>query len=174
MEDLNQKFKPDKKFLLNESRKKHLARHFFKSELAGSMFNTSTFASPEDLVDFINSHAYADSNQQTHSNSIISFTFMHAKIVGLEGISLRSSLTEHSIVREIRDGHTIDVAIVGELRKTRLFCVIAKEYSEHLSIITAFPGSYARPFAQKGQPAEEYVLNKRFWEEHVLLKQKQS
>jgi hypothetical protein len=163
-------FQPAKKFHLNASRMKHLARHFFKSELAGSTFNLSTFASPEDLVDFINSHSYEDSNRQTHSKSIFCFTFKHEKFVGLEGISLRSSLTEHSIVREKRDGHTIDVAVVNELKKTQFFCVIAKEQAEHFSIITAFPGNYARPFAQKGQPADDYAMNKKFWEEHVLLK----
>jgi hypothetical protein len=62
--------------------------------------------------------------------------------------------------------------LVSQLPLTAEFCIIAQETEEGLSIITAFPGAYARPFAQKSQPKEEYELNKKFWEEHVLLKQK--
>jgi hypothetical protein len=66
----------------------------------------------------------------------------------------------------------MEVGMVDILPDTQLFCVIADETPEGLSIITAFPGGYARPFAQKSQPKDEYELNKKFWEEHVLLKRK--
>lgn len=159
-------------FYISTSQLKHVARHFGSNHLAGSHFLPSTFATPEDLLSLVNSIAPVQTITQSIGKSAYCFRITDGRMAGTSGLVRRSSLPAHDIVREIREGFTIEVGLVAELPLTADFCVIAQETPEGLSIITAFPGGYARPFAQKGQSAEEYALNKKFWEEHVLLKRR--
>ena len=161
-------------FYFSDAGRKHVSRHFGADQLAGSHFLPSTFASPDDMLSFINSTPSFQIIPQSTGKSAYCFRMADGRKAGTSGLAIRKSLLENNIVREVREGFTIEVGLVAELPLTAEFCVIAQETPAGLSIITAFPGGYARPFAQKGQPTEEYALNKRFWEEHVLLKQKQS
>lgn len=161
-------------FYLSDSGRKHVGRHFGVENLAGSHFLQSTFASPDDLLSYVNTAAPVQTITQSIGKSAYCFQITDGRMAGTSGLARRTALPAQEIVREIREGYTIEIGLVDELPLTTHFCVIAQETSNGLSIITAFPGGYARPFAQKGQPTEEYALNKKFWEEHALLKQKQS
>jgi hypothetical protein len=140
------------------------------SELVGSVFYSHVFGDPESLLNYINTHDPIDVLQQRDKRFAFCFAALDGRPVGIAGLAKRNELQPSQIERQVRDGLTIEVGLVELLPETHLFCIIADMTSEGLSIITAFPGGYARPFAQKSQPREEYELNKKFWEEHVLLK----
>jgi hypothetical protein len=140
------------------------------SELAGSHFYPHVFGDPQELIDYINSHEPLKVIQQREKRFAFCFAEMDGHPIGTSGLAKRIDLQASQIQRRVREGFTIEVGIVDTLPETHLFCVIADETPDGLSIITAFPGGFARPFAQKGQPREEYELNKKFWEEYVLLK----
>jgi hypothetical protein len=163
-----------KLFYLSVAQREHVARHFLQTDLAGSHFYTDVIASPEALLLIINDILPEQVISQSKARSAFSFTSKDGLPIGTCGLAFRRDLREEQITRQVREGYTIEIGFVDRLPETNQFCVIADETTEGLSIITAFPGGYARPFAQKGQPPEEYALNKLFWEEHVLLKQKQS
>lgn len=162
------------RFFLSESARKHVARHFGKVGLAGSHFLPQTFSNPEQLLLYVIEHDPREVIAQSECKAAFCYRLDGGRLAGTSGLGLRKTLAEKDIIREVREGYTLEVGIVEELPLTSDFCIIAQQSPEGLNIITAFPGGYARPFAQKGQPAEEYALNKRFWEEHVLLKQKQA
>lgn len=159
-----------KQFYLAASQREHVVRHFAQSDLAGSHFYTDIIASPEALVHLINISLPDERIMQTNVRSAYTFKSKNGLPIGACGLALRSNLREDQISRQVREGYTLEIGFVDRLPETNQFCIIADETPEGLSIITAFPGGYARPFAQKGQRAEEYALNKKFWEEHVLLK----
>jgi hypothetical protein len=161
-------------FYFSEAGRQHVARHFGAENLAGGHFLRSTFLTPDELLAYVNSTEPTQVIEQSASKTAFCFELNDGHMAGTSGLAARKDMPENSIVRETREGYTIEIGFISELPLTNAFCVIAHETSQGLSIITAFPGGYARPFAQKGQPTEEYALNKRFWEEHVLLKQKQS
>jgi len=163
-----------KPFYLSADQREHVVRHFLQTDLAGSHFYTDVIASPEALLLIINDILPEQVISQSKARSAFSFTSKDGLPIGTCGLAFRRDLREEQITRQVREGYTIEIGFVDRLPETNQFCVIADETTEGLSIITAFPGGYARPFAQKGQPPEEYALNKLFWEEHVLLKQKQS
>jgi len=159
-------------FFVTETQRAHMLRHMLPNDLAGSHFSPNVFGDPEALIDYINSHEPCDIIRQRDLRFAFCFAELDGKPIGKSGLAMRKDLHHSQIERHVRDGYTMEVGIVEALPNTHLFCIIADETSEGLSIITAFPGGYARPFAQKSQPREEYELNKKFWEEHVLLKQK--
>ena len=161
-----------KLFYLTAYQREHVLRHFHSNDMAGSHFYTEVFASPEGLIACINSVEPEETIRQSKTRFAFCFAHFNGQAVGTSGLAKRSDLRKDQITRVVREGYTIEVGIVDQLPETCNFCVIADDLPEGLSIITAFPGGYARPFAQKGQPREEYELNKKFWEEHVLLKQK--
>jgi hypothetical protein len=161
-----------KTFYLTATGLKHLERHFGNETLVGSHFLRSTFSTPDELLAFVNSTEPAQVIEQSFGKTAFCFELNDGRMAGTSGLAARKDIPENSIVRETREGYTMEIGFVSELTLTNAFCVIAQKTSQGLSIITAFPGGYARPFAQKGQPAEEYALNKLFWEENVLLKQK--
>ena len=164
----------NKQFYLAESQREHVVRHFAQSDLAGSHFYTDIIASPEALIQLINSSLPDETILQTDVRSAYSFKSKSGLPIGTCGLALRSELREDQISRHVREGYTLEIGFVDRLPETNQFCIIADETPEGLSVITAFPGSYARPFAQKGQSPAEYALNKQFWEEHVLLKRKET
>ena len=159
-------------FYLTPASRRHLERHFGDGALAGSYFLKSTFETPDDLLLSLQKTSPVTMLKQPPSTIIFTYTLTNYRLAGTVGLMKKSSLSEKHIVREIREGFTIEVGHVDGLRLTPDFCVVVRETLKGFSIITAFPGDYARPFAQKGQPAKEYALNKQFWAEHVLLRQK--
>jgi hypothetical protein len=159
-------------FYIAPTQRAHVARHFNQSDLAGSHFYAASFASPESLVAFVNNTEPLEVIKQSEKRFAFRFASINKQPVGTSGLALRSELNPEQLAKLVREGFTLEIGIVDQLPETTEFCVIADETLEGLSIITAFPGGYARPFAQKSQPATEYALNKQFWEEHVLLKQK--
>lgn len=161
-------------FYFSEAGRQHVGRHFGAENLAGSHFLRSTFSTPDELLAFVNSIEPTQVIEQSAGKSAFCFELNDGRMAGTSGLAARKDIPANAIVRETREGYTMEIGFVSELPLTNAFCVIAQKTSQGLSIITAFPGDYARPFAQKGQPAEEYALNKKFWEEHVLLKQKQT
>ena len=147
-------------------------RHFGAKDLAGSYFLPEVFATPKELVDFINAHPHTHSIDQGNGRMAFLFKTSDKMIVGTCGLARRDDIDAGCILREHQEGYTLEIGYLESLPFTHEFCVIAGRCEDGLHIITAFPGAYARPFAQKSQPREEYELNKKFWEEHVLLKQK--
>ena len=160
------------RFILSANRHDHILRHFGDHTLAGSHFNSDVFASPQELMLFINSNAPISNQSYSEKKAAYLFQTKDGRAVGTQGVALRKNILPVDIVIEKREGYTLSIGLIEELPITREFCVITYDTSEGLSIMTAFPGSYARPFAQKGQPAKEYALNKQFWTEHVLLRKK--
>ena len=159
-------------FYLTPASRRHLERHFGDGAWAGSCFLKSTFETPDDLLLFLQNTSPVTVIKQPPSTIVFTYTLTNCKMAGTVGLMKKSSLSENDLVREIREGFTIEVGLVDGLRLTPDFCVVVRETLKGYRIITAFPGDYARPFAQKGQPAKEYALNKQFWAEHVLLRQK--
>jgi len=159
-------------FILPDSRLAHLMRHFGAHDLAGSYFLPEVFSTPMELVDFINAHPPTHSLDQGNGRMAFLFEPSDKMIVGTCGLARREEVDAGCIIREQREGYTLEIGYVSSLPSTHEFCVIAERREDGFHIITAFPGGYARPFAQKSQPKEEYELNKKFWEEHVLLKPK--
>lgn len=159
-------------FQLTPESRRHLERHFGDGALAGSYFLQSTFETPDDLLLFLQNTSPVSVIKQPPSAIVFTYTLTNGRMAGTVGIMKKCSLSEKDLVREVREGFTIEVGLIEELRLTPDFCVVVRETLKGLSIITAFPGNYARPFAQKGQPAKEYALNKQFWAEHVLLRKK--
>jgi hypothetical protein len=160
------------RFILSAKCHDHILRHFGDNSFAGSHFNSTTFASPQELMLFINSNAPISTQSYSEKKAAYLFQTKDGRAVGTRGIAKRNKVPTKDIVHEKREGYLLYIGLVEELPITTQFCVIAHETDEGLSIITAFPGNYARPFAQKGQPAKEYALNKQFWAEHVLLRKK--
>ena len=159
-------------FILTDSRLAHLMRHFGANDLAGSYFLPEVFATPMELVDFINANPPTHSIDQGNGRMAFLFETSDKMIVGTCGLASRENVDAGCILREQREGYTLEIGYLESLPFTHEFCVIADRREDGFHIITAFPGGYARPFAQKSQPREEYELNKKFWEEHILLKQK--
>jgi hypothetical protein len=156
-------------FHIKETRRTHLLRHMHSNELAGSHFYPHVFGAPQALIDYINSHEPLKVIQQRNKRFAFCFAALDGNPVGTAGLAKRKDLNPSHIEPHVREGFTIEVGIVDTLPETNLFCVIADETPDGLSIITAFPGEFARPFAQKSQTKVEYELNMAFWEEHVLL-----
>jgi hypothetical protein len=159
-------------FILPDSRLAHLIRHFGANDLAGSYFLLEVFATPTELVDFINAHPHTHSIDQGNGRMAFLFETSDKMIFGTCGLARKEDVDAGCIIREQREGYTLEIGYMDSLPSTHEFCVIADRRQDGFHIITAFPGGYARSFAQKSQPREEYELNKKFWEEHVLLKQK--
>lgn len=161
-------------FYLTSKGQLHMKRHFGDGNLAGSYFLKETYRTPSDLLLYLQDAKPKRIIKQPPITIILTYTLTDGRMAGTVGLTKKSFFTEKNLIREVRDGFTVDVGLVDELELTVEFCIVARETSKGLSIITAFPGGYARPFARKGQPAKEYALNKQFWEEHVLLKRKET
>ncbi len=157
-------------FYFSEAGRKHVERHFGSENLAGSHFLRSTFSTPDELLAFVNSTEPTQVIEQSVGKTAFCFELSDGRMAGTSGLATRKDIPENAIIRETREGFTMEIGFVSELPLTTEFCVVAQESPKGLSIITAFPGGYARPFAQKGQPADEFALNKQFWEDHLLLK----
>lgn len=157
-------------FYFSEAGRKHVERHFGSENLAGSHFLRSTFSTPDELLAFVNSTEPTQVIEQSVGKTAFCFELSDGRMAGKSGLATRKDIPENHIIRETREGFTMEIGFVSELPLTNEFCVVAQESPKGLSIITAFPGGYARPFAQKGQPADEFALNKQFWEDHLLLK----
>jgi hypothetical protein len=159
-------------FILDDSRLAHLTRHFGAQDLSGSYFLPEVFSTPSEMLNFINAHQPTHSIDQGNGRMAFLYENSAKTIVGTCGLARREDVDAGCILREQREGYTLQIGYLESLPFTHEFCVIADRHEDGFHIITAFPGGYARSFAQKSQPREEYELNKKFWEEHVLLKQK--
>ena len=159
-------------FYLSSRSRKHIKRHFYVGIHSGSHFLIDTFQTPDDLLLFLEHSNPVRTIEQNLNTTLFTYTLTDGRMAGTIGIAKRNQVRKENLITEVRDGFMIEVEEVEELTLTAELCVVARRTNKGLSIITAFPGGYARPFAQKGQPAEEYELNKQFWKEHVLLKPK--
>jgi hypothetical protein len=159
-------------FYLTPKSLRHLQRHFGNGTMAGSYFLAGTFQTSDDLLAFLENAEPVSITKQTATNSVFLYVLTDGRMAGTVGIAKRNSFSADNLSLELRDGFQIEVGLVEELTFTTDFYIIARQTSKGYSIITAFPGRFARPFARKGQPANEYELNKQFWEDHVLLKVK--
>jgi hypothetical protein len=159
-------------FLCSARSRRHPRRHYNFGIHAGSYFLTDTFPTPDDLLFFLGHSSPVITIEQNLNTTLFIYRLTDGRMAGTIGIAQRNQVRKENLTTEVRDGFMIEVEEVEELTLTPELCVIARRTNKGLSIITALPGGYARPFAQKGQPAEEYELNKQFWEEHVLVKLK--
>jgi hypothetical protein len=159
-------------FYLTQISRQHLAQHFGNVIRAGSYFIQETFQTPEDLIVFLNTVTPNNVFEQTPGTTVFTYTLTDGRMAGTVGIAKRDSVGLENITTEVRDGLVIEVAQLDELALTPDFSIVARRTNQGNSVITGFPGSPARPFARKRQPAPEYALNKLFWEEHILLKLK--
>lgn len=159
-------------FYLTPKSRQHLKRHFGNGTMAGSYFLADTFQTSDDLLAFLENAKPVSITTQTGANAVFLYSLTDGRMAGTVGIAKRNSFTADNLSHELRDGFRIEVGLVEEQTFTTDFCIVARQTRKGYSINTAFPGSFARPFARKGQPASEFELNKQFWEDHVLLKVK--
>ena len=155
---------------LTEKAERHLSLHFGNSNSAGSVFFTSVFATPAELIDYINSCEPSETILQTSSREALIFHM--AEAVGNTGIILRSQVPTENIVVESRNGFQVEVALINELELAFQFCVIVERINGESSIITAFPGPYSLSFPYEGQDEKEYKKSILFWQKYILCRKK--
>lgn len=147
-----------------------MSLHFGNSNSAGSVFFTRVFATPAELIDYINSCEPSETILQTSSREAL--VFHMAEAVGNTGIILRSQVPAENIITESRNGFLVEVALVHELDLAFEFCVIVEKINGVSFLITAFPGAYSLPFPHEGQEQEEFNKSKLFWQEYMLCRKK--
>lgn len=159
-------------YKLNKERLAHLNIHFTNSKDGGSIFYKDVFASPIELLNYINNNNSSEIIIQLNGRETHVFNCEHLGYVGKTGIASRKEVDINSIIKESRNGFMVEVALVSELQVTNKFCVVIEKVEDDLNIITAFPGPYAPSFPYKDQNKADYKLSKIFWNTHVLLRVK--
>ena len=112
--------------------------------------------------------------KQRNNRLVYEFELPAPQVAGHEGIGLKESLPPDSISNQERNGFWVEVGSVETLPETPFFCVVLQPIPNGFEVVTAFPGRYAPPFPYEGQPNEEYMAAKAFWDKNVLLKEKKS
>ena len=159
-------------YKLSKERQAHLNIHFVDSQDGGSIFYKDVFASPIELLNYINSNNPSEIIFQLNGRETHVFNCEHLGYIGNTGIASRKEVDSNSIVKENRNGFMVEVALVSELQVTNTFCVVIEKEGVDLNIITAFPGPYAPSFPYNGQNESDYQLSVIFWNKHVLLRVK--
>jgi hypothetical protein len=157
-------------YKLNEDRLAHLNIHFTNSKDGGSIFYKDVFASPIDLLNYINTNSPSEIIFQLNGRETHIFNCEHIGEIGRAGIANKKEIDFNSITKENRNGFMVEVALVSELQVTNTFCVVIEKEGADLIIITAFPGPYAPSFPYNGQNESNYKLSEIFWNTHVLLR----
>jgi len=155
---------------LTENAERHLSLHFGNSDSAGSVFFTNVFATPSELLDYINSCEPSETIVQSSSREAL--IFHTAEAIGNTGIILRSQVPAENIITDSRNGFQVEVALLHELDLAFEFCVIVEKVNGESFVITAFPGAYSLPFPYEGQEEEEFKKSKLFWQEFMLCRKK--
>jgi hypothetical protein len=159
-------------YKLNKERIAHLNIHFTNSKDVGSIFYKDVFASPFELLSYINNNNSSEIIIQLNGRETHVFNCEHLGYVGKTGIASRKEVDINSIIKESRNGFMVEVALVSELQVTNKFCVVIEKVEDDLNIITAFPGPYAPSFPYEGQIKADHQLSEIFWNTHVLLRVK--
>jgi hypothetical protein len=157
-------------YKLSKERIAHLNTHFVNSEDVGSVFYKDVFASPFELLYYINSNSPNEIIIQLNGRETHIFNCEQMGGIGNTGIANRKEVDFNFIIKENRNGFMVDVALVSVLQVTNTFCVVIEKDGTDLDIITAFPGPYAPPFPYKAQNEVDYKLSEIFWNRHVLLR----
>jgi hypothetical protein len=156
--------------LPSEKRKlEHLKGHF-SLWIAGSCFAPEFATDEYALLEFINTHEPTHQHMQAIGKLMFIYELEETCLVGWEGIAARDTLESAAFRTETRNGHVIEVAVVGNFPTTHRFCVVAKPNGNQFELITAFPGRPAPPFPFEGQDEKQKKESTEFWERHVLLR----
>ncbi len=158
-------------YKLNKERLAHLNIHFTNSKDGGSIFYKEVFASPIELLNYINNNNPSDIITQLNGRETHVFNCEHGDI-GNTGIASRKEVDFNTIIKENRNGFMVEVALVSELQVTNNFCVVVEKVGADFDIITAFPGPYAPSFPYKDQGETDHQISENFWNTHVLLRVK--
>jgi hypothetical protein len=159
-------------YKLNKKRLAHLNIHFTNSKDGGSIFYKAVFASPIELLSYINMNSPSEIIFQLNGRETHVFNCEHLGYIGKTGIASRKEVDINSIIKESRNGFMVEVALVSEIQVTNKFCVVIEKVENDLNIITAFPGPYAPSFPYEGQIKADHQLSEIFWNTHVLLRVK--
>jgi len=159
-------------YKLSKERLAHLNIHFVDSQDGGSIFYKDVFASPVELLNYINSNNASEIIFQLNDRVTHVFNCEHLGNIGNTGIANKKEIELNAIIKENRNGFMVEVALVSELQITNTFCVVIEKDGVDLNIITAFPGPYAPSFPYNGQNESDYQLSVKFWNTHVLLRLK--
>ncbi len=159
-------------YRLSKERLAHLNIHFVDSQDGGSIFYKDIFASPIELLNYINRNHPSEIIFQLNGRETHVFNCENIGHIGNSGIASRKGVDSNSIVKESRNGFMVEVVLVSELQVTNTFCVVIEKEGVDLNIITAFPGPYAPSFPYNGQNESDYQLSEIFWNKHVLLRVK--
>ncbi len=157
-------------YKLNKERLAHLNIHFTNSKDGGSIFYKDVFASPIELLNYINNNNSSEIIIQLNGRETHVFNCDHLGDIGNTGIANKKEVDIKTIIKENRNGFMVEVALVSELQVTNKFCVVIEKVEDDLNIITAFPGPYAPSFPYKDQNKADYKLSEIFWNIHVLLR----
>lgn len=158
-------------YKFSKERLAHLNIHFVDSHDGGSIFYKEVFASPIELLNYINNNNPSDIITQLNGRETHVFNCEHGDI-GNTGIANKKEVDFNSIIKENRNGYMVEMALVSELQVTNKFCVVIEKVGVDFDIITAFPGPYAPSFPYNGQNESDYQLSEIFWNTHVLLRVK--
>jgi hypothetical protein len=159
-------------YKLSKERLTHLNIHFVNSQDGGSIFYKEVFASPIELLNYINSNHPSEIITQLNGRETHVFNCEHIGDIGNTGIANKKEVDFNSIIKENRNGFMMEVALVSELQVTNTFCVVIEKVGADFDIITTFPGPYAPSFPYKEQNEIDYQLSEKFWSTHVLLRVK--
>jgi len=159
-------------YKLNKGRLAYLNIHFTNSKDGGSIFYKAVFASPIELLSYINMNSPSEIIFQLNGRETHVFNCEHLGYIGKTGIASRKEVDINSIIKESRNGFMVEVALVSELQVTNKFCVVIEKVGADMNIITAFPGPYAPSFPYEGQNKADHQLSEIFWNTHVLLRVK--
>lgn len=160
------------KIILREKRRRHVFRHFDK-EAIGSSFDLSVFPHIHAVLDYVNTREPIKIISQSKNRTALLYHCTEFESIGNVGMARKSELLPHQIVKELRDGFTIEVGVVEKFNTTNFLCVVIEKNKEYLHLITAYPGEISEPFPNRHQTPEERQLSYEFWRGKVLLRMRE-
>ncbi len=165
-----QKEKESLKYLISQSRKKHVSRHFGATESAGSRFRFDLFPTVDSVIEFLLDRQPINIIIQSNNTEANEFLIDEQSYIGWLGLGLISDYKSELIQTELRNGCETKFIEVGSLPKTNYITVVYKVENNKKKLITVFPGPYAPAFPHKKMTDEEYGNATQFWKDHILLK----
>ena len=161
------------KYLISQSRKKHVSGHFGATESAGSRFRFDLFPTVESVIEFLLDRQPINIIIQNNNTEAHEFLIDEQSSIGWLGLGLISDYKSELIQTEIRNGCETKFIEVGSLPTTNFITVICSAMEDiYFPIITVFPGRYAPAMPNDRMSIHDFESAAAFWDLHILLKTK--
>ncbi len=161
------------KYLISQSRKKHVSGHFGATESAGSRFRFDLFPTVDSVIEFLLDRQPINIIIQSNNTEAHEYLIDEQSYVGWLGLGLISNYKSEQIQKEIRNGYDTKFIEVGSLPTTNFITVICSAMEDiYFPIITVFPGRYAPAMPNDRMAMDDFNNSSAFWELHILLKTK--